>query len=566
MLTSLMNTLAAWIALAAALAANPWLLARLCRPRANWITTGAFAAVTAIVLNTLIPILIHLGRVPISALTLATPHLVLAAILFASSRLLQRPLCPPAPIPSGSLAILIGFALLVFPITHLAGIDTYKWQGLAKAVRVEACIPWLIHPASLLGFTPRAYPPVQPLLLASVQIMGGLGVGAGFYIVSLISAVAAYCLCHLLGQRIFETPRYATWFSFFYLFSPVFVRYNHWATGRGLFLAVFPLVLLAVTALPRPRAGLGLLFACLLAALTHKVGLVAAALALTCGLASFLLPRTTSRILPVVLALPFVAAAVLFSPQLGPPGAGQVLGFLRTALTRFGWMLPAAALGLLSPVAWLDSLRQRRLFPLMLATLPLAFPSDMYGALIALPLVTLAATSGLVWIGNSHPRLEKPLLTTVAVLTLAGALGIVGQRTLGAMPPRVYRAAQFLEHYDPHGPYQVFAPGRARVQFHAYVSGCPRFSVTPADQATLTRRDFPSLRGKPADIAATWIDFGRNFIELGDTEVEWYGANPRLYFVRIDGEGDAPEHEQLLYQTEGIEIIKPADQPTPIPD
>ena len=202
----------------------------------------------------------------------------------------------------------------------------------------------------------------------------------------------------------------------------------------------------------------------------------------------------------------------------------------------------------------------------MLTALPLAFFSDMYGALIALPLVTLAATSGLAWGGAARPRTERKLLATTATLTLAGALIIVGQRTLSAMPPRVYRAAQFLEHYDPRGPYQVFAPGRARVQIHAYVSGCPRFIVTPGNQATLTRRDLPSLRGKPADIAVAWIDFGRNFMELGDMAVDWYGVNPRLYYVRIDGEGELPEHVQRLFQAEGIEIFKPAEQPAPLED
>jgi len=69
--------------------------------------------------------------------------------------------------------------------------------------------------------------------------------------------------------------RVALWTAFFYGFSPVFVRYNHWATGRGLFLALFPLFILSIIRLPGLKAWGGLLLTGLLMTLSHKAGCVA---------------------------------------------------------------------------------------------------------------------------------------------------------------------------------------------------------------------------------------------------------------------------------------------------
>ncbi|MDA0578129.1 MAG: hypothetical protein O3B24_08520, partial [Verrucomicrobia bacterium] len=212
---------------------------------------------------------------------------------------------------------------------------------------------------------------------------------------------------------------------------------------------------------------------------------------------------------------------------------------------------------------WLQDPQRRRLFPAMLATLPLAFPSDIYGALLALPFVTLAATVGFAWTCDTFPRHTRSLSLLVCAATLLGAAAIVTQRTLGATPPRVWRAAQFLEQHDPLGPYDVTAPGRARVQIHGYVSGCPRFSVAPGDRPSITTRMPPPLRGDPATVVVQWIDFGRNFLELPDSEIYWYGRNPRHYHVVIDGQGDVPENAELLYDAEQIQIYKPPQQLDP---
>lgn len=553
-------------ALLAACALSPWLLARLAlRRRGDWLLTGAVAGSLAVALNVAAPLSLHLAHIPIRPLTLAAPHLALLAVLALARLLTRTPWRPPVPAPRTYAWLLAAFALLVVPCTHLAGIDTYKWQGLATAVRVEESIPWLVHPVSLFGYTPRAYPSAQPLLLATIQILGGLGVGAGFFILSLITGATALCTATLLGRRVFDVAPNATWFAAFYLFSPVFMRYAHWATGRGLFLALYPLFILALLRLPRPGALLLAPASALLLLLAHKVGLVAVAILPIAWLASLLLPPLPWRIVPLILALPFLALAVLFSPNtLLPAPAGLALGFVRTAITRFGWMLPAAAIGLVGTRGWLRHPARRRLLPAMCGTLPLAFPRDMYGAMLALPYIAIAATFGLAWLRNHFPNRARLFAIAAAVLTAAGALAIVAQRNLTATPAAVYRAARFLESYDPLGPYQVFAPGRARVQIHAYVSGCPRFLVSTSDDTSIRLRDAPPLVGPPADVAVSWIDFGRNFIELSDTATDWYGLNPRAYYVLINGEGEPPPTPStLLYNRDSITIFKPASQPAP---
>jgi hypothetical protein len=168
-----------------------------------------------------------------------------------------------------------------------------------------------------------------------------------------------------------------------------------------------------------------------------------------------------------------------------------------------------------------------------------------------------------MWLRDRYPALRLQISIAVLALTLSGALTIVGHRTLNATPGHVYQAAQFLEQYDPVGPFQVHAPGRARVQIHAYVSGCPRFLVTPAHESRLTFRKPPSLIGPPQEVARNWIDFARNLVELQDLDVDWYGKNPRDYYFVIDDEGRRPERSVEIYRENRVVILKPQLQDTP---
>jgi hypothetical protein len=553
------------IALIFALAGTPYLLARLLRPRLSLPETGALAGAISIAVNTAVPVLFHVCGIAITTASLTGFHTAIALVVVMVTCACKRNPRPPDVVDARPLLLMwVTFAVAVIPFTHLAGIDTYKWQGLATNVGVEGSIPWLIHPVSLLGFTPRAYPSAQPLVLATVQIMGRLGVDAGYYGVSLLAGITGIFAAYVLGRTYFDSRSHAIGFACFYVFSPVFMRYNHWATGRGFFLALYPLFILMLIKLPRISALVGAVLMSLLLALSHKVGLIAAATLVPLTFASFLMPRIQNRAFLVAIILPFVGLALLLSPPLmAPPPLGQLVGFLRASITRFGWMLPLAALGLLGVRTWLTDPRRRRLFPAMLATFPLAYPPDIYGAMMALPFLVLAATSGVTWITDRKPSAHHMVWGTMLMLTVAGASTIVGHRNSNATPKHVVEAARFLETYDPLGPFQVYAPGRARVQIHAYVSGCPRFLVTPSRNSQVSLRRPPALLGPPQEVAREWIDFGRNIVELNDLDVDWYGRNPRSYYVVIDGAGEKPDRSIEIYRADRVAILKPQLQELP---
>ena len=70
--------------------------------------------------------------------------------------------------------------------------------------------------------------------------------GAGYGIASLYIGALGMLAAFLLGRRLFPQPRRAAWTALLYVASPVFMRYAHWATGRGLLVALMPLLVLAV--------------------------------------------------------------------------------------------------------------------------------------------------------------------------------------------------------------------------------------------------------------------------------------------------------------------------------
>jgi len=557
-------TLAA-AALLMALFGSPWLVLRLLRPRDDLVSSVALAGALSVGINTAIPVAMHLARVPITSASLLSVHAPIAILLILCA-CLRREALPPGDRTGAAPCIVMALALMVIviPFTHLAGIDTYKWQGLATNVNVEQRIPWLVHPVSLLGFTPRSYPSAQPLMLATIQIMTGLGVDWGYYVMSVFSSLLGVFSAYALGRALFDVRANAAWFALLYAFSPVFARYNHWATGRGLFLALYPLFILGLLRAPRPTALLGALGAAVLLALSHKVGIVAGSLILVLTLASATVPRGHSVVPVVLMTLPFLALAIVFSAPVGaPPPVGLVIGFVRASITRFGWMIPIAALGLLGPRGWFTHPARRRVFPAMLATLPLAYPGDIYGAMLALPFVCVAATGGLAWLRDRLPRMRRGIAVAAVALTLLAMLTIVAQRSLAATPRRVFEAARFLERFDPLGPFTIEAPGRNRARFHAYLSGCPRFAITPPRETRVTFRRPPSLLGKPQEIAREWIDFGRNFVEVPDIAMDWYGINPRIYYVVIDDVGMKADTAVPIYEKDGVMILKPPTQVVP---
>ncbi|MEI6166304.1 MAG: hypothetical protein WCS52_03845 [bacterium] len=636
-----MNSLAAGhiASLILAIGLTPWLLSRLFLERYSWNAILAGWGPAMISINVAIPIALHVSAIPITANSLAIAHGLLAGavgILFTAcnrkreefeqkSQSTQRRVFFPAfggnPIsPSRSSRLLfkfsslphplttaaILFALLVLPLTHIAGIDTYKWQDLAGNIAVEQRISWLIHPLSLLGFTPRSYSSAQPLVLATIQMLGHTGVDWGFYLLSLAFGLTGFSGAWALGRYLFKTDASAGWLAILYLFSPVFMRYNYWATGRGLLLALLPVYLLILLKWGQSLAQHGqyqenkfeqksqstqrkriwlipawLLMTALLM-MAHKGGVVGALLIPLLLLASPALALFRGRWGLWLAALLALAAGLLLVN-------GQPVTMGIRLITRFGWLLPLAFLAIATLPAKLTTPPFRALTVAGLGTLVISCTPDMYGALLALPFMACLATLGLDKItekkillnrSSQRPQSEngasaegvkeysslRPSRASVQTLLDSGyaglaiilipALVIVLNQMRDSPSEAVYQAAQFIEQTDPRGPFRIEAPGKARAQIQAYVSGCPRFTVHAESTSQIEFHRPPPWTGKPAHDARQWIDFLRGMLELRGAHTDWYGDGAKVYYVIIDGQGTAPAQAKRLFTAGNVAVFE----------
>jgi hypothetical protein len=554
------------------LAFTPLLLARRMAISDGAGSLPVTAGILAVLLTLSAAIGLHILGIPITSATLTITHLTLLAVTlactlssFRHSSLNQESsfFRPPLLLVFASGLLL----LLLLPYTHFTGIDTYKWQDLATSVRMEKSLPWIVHPLSLFGFTPRAYPPAHPVLLATVQIVGHLGVEGGFAVVSVFTAILGLATSTNLASRLF-TPRIAAAAGILYCFSPVFIRYAHWATGRGLFLAIFPAFIAALLPPGAHRHGASRRLAtvtilALLLLLTHKVALVAVPLVLLAAISAPLLPRRLPSAARIMVTLPFLAAAAaIVSPALLPGPAGLLPGLLRTSVMRFAWMYPFAIVGLWlpsKPASGTDypSRAWNMLLMATLPALPLAFEHQMYGALYALPFICIFAAQGLDSIASVlSPRCRQILLTAIAGITLAGAMTTIIVRSQLAATPALYSAAMALEAHDPQGPFMIHAPGIARTRIQAYVSGCARFMVRTGDSARLQWSAPPPRQTSLRAGISAWTSWLRAMFALSDTETSWYGDPCRQYHFVINGQGSAPSDAVLFYDRDNIRIFE----------
>jgi hypothetical protein len=550
------------IALLTALVFTPWMLSRLILGNRDSTCHFLLWGPLLVGLNGILPVLLQVAHTPITPFSLAVGHLsAFAALLALMSILKTRWLPTTTDLDLQWIALAGLMAVILLPLTHLAGIDTYKWQDLATAVAVERTIPWLTHPLAAFGFAPRSYPSAYPLLLATIQMLGGTGVDWGFYVISTLTAWIALGTSWALARTLWPLRRQAVLFCLFYLLAPVFIRYTHWATGRGLFMAIFPGFLWFCLGTSRGiRRWTGLVGTGLLLLLSHKVSLVAVPLSLLLLAGFKFLNPPRSRIWLLILGAGILVLGWLFTgADLSLTGSLRPLRYLGV---RFG------ILGLLF-IPGILSLRQhpatpadRFLFWGLVLTLPLACAKEMYGALPALPFVAWSAVRG-YGSGTALPnRLRSILQVGVFVGLALGAGAIILERSLNAMPRNLYDAAQFLEQIDPRGPFRIEAPGMARRQIQAYVSGCPRFTSPSPGKPQASIQPLPPFKGSLRTLYPEAIHYLRHWIVMDMDDFAWYGDHPRVYYFQIDGVGVIPASSSLLYEKNGIRLFGPVpDKP-----
>jgi len=570
------------LALLLALLANPWLLARNLHRRADALTTLAIAGVCAVSLGILGPLSLHLARIPISPASLSAFHGVIFLMLAGLSALRSiHPLLPavvsrggpasPLEVPHPLLSpagMALVFCLLIIPFTPMAGRDTYKYQDLASVVQVDRAITWLIHPLSLFGFTPRSYSSAQPLLLSSIAIMSGAGVGVSFYILSVLCGLLGLAAVSLLARHLFPDKSTAAWMTFFYVFSLVFLRYNFWAIGRGLFLDILPLFVFGLLNLHRFRAILGTAWCALLLCMSHKTGLIAVLLLPAAFLAGVLLlppcrPAATQPRFPPLWRILLPCLLFLAALVAGYLVAGQSLAHaLVRGIPRLSVLFPLAFIGacfVLAPPYGRPAARAMTMAAL--AFLPMVFTDDMYGALIAVLFIAFLAAAGmerLVFLipGRAHNVLRNTAFTAV----LLPAVTIIVYQSTDSPSWDVVRAARFLNRHDPLGPYRIEAPGATRPRMQAYLDGCPRFNVTDSFKPP-TLRPPPPLRGPLRTRAQDITSYLRCCLALPEASTDWYGNSKKVYYVTEGNQGMIPKGSRRLFTSGNVSVYEPPEAP-----
>ncbi|NQU41624.1 MAG: hypothetical protein HQ523_16895 [Lentisphaerae bacterium] len=559
-MTSPIVVLTASLAVPTALVLNPWLLVRCLLPRAKRDMALATMGLTIFLLNFTAPCLLHLFHIPIDQPHLAIFHFLLLLVLaislgLAGRSLLPQGVLPPSPQP-WLLCLLL--AILVFPFTHMAGIDTYKWQDLATNVAVEQNIPWLVHPLALAGFAPRSYPSLHPLLQASMGILGQTGVDAAFWLTSIAIGFTAIFTMMLLASLFSSDPSRQVGLAAMYVLSPVFMRYVHWGTGRGVYLALLPLFVWGLLNLRHLSGWCVTVVTALALILAHKAGIPTIMLLLPAMGMGLLLPTRRSWTAPLLITL-CLAVGLLLSPRYGLHGpAGHLLGFVMKDVLRLGWMGPFLVAGIfLYPASWNRPSIARPCLAALLATFPLAHHKEMYGAMLALPFVCLAAWRPLLQLIENAPRFRTVILKTAAILTVAGGLVIVIQRSIQATPARVYEAAMFIEQTNPIGPFRIVSSQRHGIHIQGYVSGCPRFSVHMAE-SNAQAFALPPLQmdGPLRARASRAIDYLRGFLNPPGVSADWYGGAKTVYHIILDDESLPPSRSRLIYSQDGVTIFE----------
>jgi len=162
---------------------------------------------------------------------------------------------------------------------------------------------------------------------------------------------------------------------------------------------------------PRPAGLWAAAALAVLLGLGHKAGLVAVALIAPAFLLSLALKRWTRHsLVATALLLMGVAAVALASDRF----AATPLNLLVRPATRLAFLAPLALAGFLARDEWMSDPRWKAMLIASVATVPLLFAREMYGALLALPFAAFAAAAGVRWLRERGPspirwRFRRPL-------------------------------------------------------------------------------------------------------------------------------------------------------------
>ncbi len=97
----------------------------------------------------------------------------------------------------------------------------------------------------------------------------------------------------------------------------------------------------------------------------------------------------------------------------------------------------------------------------------------------------------------------------------------------------------------------------------AYLSGCPRFTLSASDdtKVRLTSEPFPTHRGNLQDTIRDIIQYLRRLADVTGIEGDAYDSATRIYYVTIDGEGQVASEATPVYDSGGVRVYRAGDAP-----
>jgi hypothetical protein len=288
-------------------------------------------------------------------------------------------------------------------------------------------------------------------------------------------------------------------------------------------------------------------------ALAHKTGFVCLVILPVVRIAALLYPRRRPILCLSLLLLAFVVSLVIAPVRFVGAPVGSVVGWIYFDLVRFAWIRPALLLAaIMSPRAVFRPSAPGFMWLALLVTFPVAHHMEMYLAMMALPFVVYTGVVALRVLSQHLPGTNVQHVRAVLLLSLLGALAIVVQRSIKAMPHRVYLAARHIERIDPYGPFEIVSPWRTLIQ--GTVTGCPRFTVVRDGDAGVSIKAPPRFTANPRQFAYEWESYLRWIFQTGTT-ADWYGSPQTRYHVLPAGD-PPPDPAALIYNRRGIAIYR----------
>ena len=144
------------------------------------------------------------------------------------------------------------FAIIIFAIFilvrlpreyHIIGVDTYEVLWMARGILDGALLnkenTWLLNFFSYLGFYPFSHYPIGiPLLLASLLYLR-IPVEIAYFIITIIVFLITYFGIKKLSKCFFDKEMYQNILIFFYINSPIFLRFTYMTVHPRAFIMAF---------------------------------------------------------------------------------------------------------------------------------------------------------------------------------------------------------------------------------------------------------------------------------------------------------------------------------------